>query len=249
MALAVVGLAVVQRLVPWRNRQKLNDVAGFIYAVIGVVYAVLLALVVIAVWEDREEAKYTTEREANALAEIFWLAHGIPETEGRQLQELTRSYARTVVDEEWPLMEQGRGADSSAWELLDEIRGSLQGWKPSREDEQVLYDLGLDRFHDLADARSLRLIEAEERLPAILWALMGFAGLVTVSFAYLFGLENALAHKVMVMALAGVIGLVIFTIGALETPFSGSARLSPAAFELVLDRFETSEMSTLRDNR
>src|SRR5215212_3392812 len=41
---ALVGLEVVQRLVPAQKRQEHNDVAGFLYAVVGVVYAVLLAL-------------------------------------------------------------------------------------------------------------------------------------------------------------------------------------------------------------
>jgi hypothetical protein len=45
--------------VPTEVRQKHNDVAGFIYAVLGVVYAVLLALVVIAVWEEFDAAKDT----------------------------------------------------------------------------------------------------------------------------------------------------------------------------------------------
>ena len=48
---AVAGLGAVQRLVPAARRQEHNDVAGFIYAVVGVIYAVLLALMVIAVWE------------------------------------------------------------------------------------------------------------------------------------------------------------------------------------------------------
>jgi hypothetical protein len=42
-----------------RRRQGHNDVAGFIYAVVGVIYAVLLALMVIAVWEDYEKARDT----------------------------------------------------------------------------------------------------------------------------------------------------------------------------------------------
>jgi membrane-bound ClpP family serine protease len=42
---------LVERLVPAESRQSHNDVAGFIYAALGVIYAVLLALVVIAVWE------------------------------------------------------------------------------------------------------------------------------------------------------------------------------------------------------
>jgi hypothetical protein len=105
---AVLGLALVQRLVPATIRKEHNEVAGFIYAALGVIYAVLLALVVIAVWEEFGRARVTVEGEANALAEIFWLAHRLPEPERHQLQELARSYAEEVVDKEWPLMEQGR---------------------------------------------------------------------------------------------------------------------------------------------
>jgi uncharacterized membrane protein len=71
MVFALVGLILVQRLVTSVQRQEHNEVAGFIYAVLGVVYAVLLALVVIAGWEDHELARETTEREANALSDIF----------------------------------------------------------------------------------------------------------------------------------------------------------------------------------
>ena len=49
---ALVGFELVQRLVPAVSRQRHNDVAGFIYAALGVIYAVLLALVVISVWEE-----------------------------------------------------------------------------------------------------------------------------------------------------------------------------------------------------
>src|SRR3712207_3015347 len=54
---AVAGLVLVQRLVPVTIRKEHNDVAGFIYAVVGGIYAVLMALVVIAVWEDFTEAR------------------------------------------------------------------------------------------------------------------------------------------------------------------------------------------------
>ena len=55
--LARVGFELVQRLVIADPRQRHNDVAGFIYAALGVIYAVLLALVVIAVWEERVVAE------------------------------------------------------------------------------------------------------------------------------------------------------------------------------------------------
>jgi hypothetical protein len=242
---ALGGLMMVQRVVPTTLRQAHNDVAGFIYAVVGIVYAVLLALMVIAVWEEHETAKATVHGEANELAEIFWLAHRFPEPEGRQLQELARSYARVVVDEEWPLMEQGRSSPR-AWVLLDEMRLSVQDLEVRTQADQVLFDRGLEQVQQLADARRIRLLEANEGLPAILWVVLIVGGIVTVGFTYLFGLENTRSHRLMVAALTGVIALVIFAIGTLEYPFSGGAQIGPEAFELVQDRFETSKLSDLR---
>jgi hypothetical protein len=249
---ALVGLMLVQRLVPARIRAEYNDVAGFVYAVLGVIYAVLLALVVIATWEEFGRARITVEAEANALAEIFWLAHQLPEPEGRELQELCRSYAEEVVNVGWPLMEQGRtpalersDETSRAWVLIDDIRASLQEIEPRTDTGVELYAEGLDQVQRLADARRTRLVQAEEGLPTVLWVVLIVGGIVVVGFAYLFGMENTGAHALMVASLAGVIALVLFTIAALDHPFSGGARIGPEAFELVLERFETSKLSDL----
>jgi hypothetical protein len=212
--IAVTGLTLVQRLVPLQLRKEHNDVAGFIYAVLGVIYAVLIALVVIAVWEDFAAARDTVEREASELDDVFRLAHSLPEPEGPQLQELARSYARVVVDEEWALMAQAR-TSPRAWELL------------------------------VADARNARLVEAGEGIPFVLWGVLAVGGILVVGFAYLFGLENTLVHNLMVGALALLISSVLFSIGVLEYPFSGDVRVSPEAFELVLERFERSKLSEL----
>jgi hypothetical protein len=250
---ALAGLEVVQRLVPATSRQPHNDVAGFIYAALGVIYAVLLALVVIAVWEEYDAANETVEQEANAVAEIAWLAHRLPEPEGAHIQELCRSYAQEVVDEEWPLMEQGEAPlltqveeTPAGWTLIDDIRANLQEFQPHTPADEQLYAEGLDQVQRLADARRMRLVAAEEGIPGVLWAVLIFGGVAAVGFTYLFGLENTWAHRLMVVTLASVIGLVLFTIGAMEHPFSGGARIGTEAFDLVLERFETSRLSDLQ---
>lgn len=237
---AVAGLAAVQRLVPAERRLEHNDVAGFIYAVVGVIYAVLLALVVIAAWEELETARATVRDEASALAEVFWLARRLPEPEGPRLQELARSYATVVAEEEWETMAQGAGSSPEAWARLDEMRLVAQDMEVDTLAGQVLFEQGLELVNELADARRARLVETEEGVPAVLWAVLAFGGAITVGFTYLFGLENTRTHRLMVAAVAGLIALVLFTIGALEYPFSGGTRIGPEAFELVLRRFETS---------
>jgi hypothetical protein len=243
----------VQRLVPATSRQRHNDVAGFIYAALGVIYAVLIALVVIAVWEEYDAASETVEQEANAVAEIVWLAHRLPEPEGTHIQELCRSYAEEVIHKEWPLMEQGQAplmtqtqGTPSGWTLIDEIRANLQEFQPHTPADEQLYAEGLDQIQRLADARRMRLVAAEEGIPGVLWAVLIFGGVAAIGFTYLFGLANTWAHRLMVFTLAAVIGLVLFTIGALEHPFSGGARIGTEAFDLILERFETSKLSDIR---
>ena len=250
--LALVGFELVHRLVPAVSRQRSNDVAGFIYAALGVIYAVLLALVVIAVWEEYQSAGETVEQEANATAEIFWLADQLPEPEGAHLQELARSYAEEVVHKEWPLMERGEqpsleqeGSTPSGWTIIDDIRASLQEYEPRSQAEEQLYAKGLDQIEALNDARRMRLVAAEEGVPRVLWSVLIFGGMAAVGFTYLFGLESTWAHRLMVVTLAAVIGLVLFTVSALGHPFEGGARIGTEAFNLILERFETSKLSDL----
>jgi hypothetical protein len=244
MLVAGGGLVLVERLMPARQRLRHNDVAGFVYAVLGVAYAVLLGLMVIAVWEEWNAATAATDQEASEVAEVFWLAHRLPEPEGRHLQELARSYVRTVVNEEWPLMERGR-VSPKAWAILDEIRNEIQRMKPTTETEQVLYEQGLQQVGELADARGERLLDAEQGVPAILWVVLIVGGVEVVGFTYLFGLESTTVHVLMVTSLTLVIALVLFTVAALDYPFKGDVRIGPDAFEQVLGRFESSKLSDL----
>ena len=194
---SLIGLELVQRLVPAVSRQRHNDVAGFIYAALGVIYAVLLALVVITAWEEYQAASETVEEEANATAEIFWLGYQLPEPEGTHLQELARSYAEEAVNKEWPLMAQGQAplmtqtrGTPAGWTIIDDIRVTLHGFEPHTKAEEQLYAEGQDQVGRLADARRTRLIASEEGVPGILWSVLIFGAIAAVGFTYLFGLES-----------------------------------------------------------
>ncbi len=148
---------------------------------------------------------------------------GLPE--GTHIQELCRYYAEEVSHKEWPLMEQGQAplmtqtqGTPSGWTLIDEIRANLQEFQPHTPADEQLYAEGLDQIQRLADARRMRLVAAEEGIPGVLWAVLIFGGVAAIGFTYLFGLANTWAHRLMVFTLAAVIGLVLFTIGALEHP-------------------------------
>jgi len=168
---AVGGLKLVQRLVPVAIRARHNDVAGCIYAVLGVVYAALVVWAVIAEWQDYDTAKATTESEANELDEIYFLAGQFSDPERAGVQDLARSYTRVVLEEEWPLMDQ-RETSPRASALVNELTMSVEDLDPRTGAEQTLYDQELTQVHDLADDRELRLLEGREGIPGILWIVL-----------------------------------------------------------------------------
>jgi len=82
-------------------------------------------------------------------------------------------------------------------------------------------------------------------VPTVLWVVLLVGGVEVVSFTYLFGLESTTAHVLMVTSLTLIIGLVLFTVAALDHPFEGDIRIGPDAFEQILERFESSKLSDL----
>jgi hypothetical protein len=234
---AVAGLLLVQRLSALHLREEHNDVTGFIYAALTVAYAVVLGFVLITVWERHETARVTADREGSELAAVYWLANQLPDSDRRQIQDLARSYAQVVIDEEWPMMQEGLSSPR-AWALMDQLRQSLQGFEPSTSAEEEVYAHGLSRVHDLEEARRLRLLNANTHIPTILWVVLLAGGVTTVSFTYLFGLKNTWVHTLMIAALTVVLTSILFTIYTLDNPFAGDSRISPEAFELDLQGFE-----------
>jgi len=67
IGLGLLGLFVVRRSVALATLEQHNDVAGFILAVVGVLYAVILGFVVVIVWEQFDTAQSNAHQEAITL--------------------------------------------------------------------------------------------------------------------------------------------------------------------------------------
>jgi hypothetical protein len=236
VALAVAGLAVVQRLVPLPLRQAHIAATGAIYAALYVMFGVTVGFSLLLVWQKYDAAQKAAESEAATVEEIYGLAGGFPEPERGRVQDLAASYARVVVEEEWPLMREGR-TSATAGDLADDLRESIQDFEPRMEAEQTRRSEGLTQLDDLDEHRALRLLEVREGLPPILWVVL-VGGVITVAFTYLFGMETPWLHMLAVAALTVIVTLILYTIAVLDYPFNGDLRVGPEAFELVLRGIE-----------
>src|SRR4051812_37915502 len=76
---SVVFFLLLRRNVDFRRLEQHNDVAGFIYSVIGVIYGVLIAFIVVVVWEHHTAAEQAVQNEANAVIQIYRDAEAFPD--------------------------------------------------------------------------------------------------------------------------------------------------------------------------
>ena len=80
-SIAVAGLLLVRRLTSLSLHEEHNAVAGFIYSVLGVAYAVVLGFVLISVWERYELASERVYQEADALVAVYFHANELPDSD------------------------------------------------------------------------------------------------------------------------------------------------------------------------
>ena len=235
--LAVAGALLVRRLVTVEVLERQNEVAGFIHAVIGVVYAVLLGFTALIVFEAYQKAHDRVEQEANELADLFRNAQAFPDDVRSELETQLRAYARLVVEKEWPAMAERRSSGET-WEAYNQLWRTYQRFRPQNEYENAWYAQSLTRLNQLGDRRRLRLLSSQTGVPGVMWAVLLGTGVITIGFSFLFGTRHAAAQILMTAGLAMTIGLVLFSILALDHPFAGIARVKPDAFHQLADIFD-----------
>ena len=236
--LAVAGTLLARRWVGVEVLKLNNEVAGFIYAVIGVVYAVLLGFTAIIVWEQYDKAQAGVDQEANELADLYRNAQTFPDGVRRELETRLRTYARLVVEKEWPAMVE-RKSSPETWEAYNQLWRTYHLYQPENEHQRIWYAQSLAKLNQLGDQRRLRLLSSRsEGVPGVMWVVLLGAGVVTIGFSFLFGTKSATAQLLMTAGTAMVIALVLLSILAMQHPFAGITRVHPDAFAQLAEIFD-----------
>ena len=247
--LAVAGTVLARRWVSVEILKLNNEVAGFVYGVIGVLYAVLLGFTAIIVWEQFDNAQEGVDQEANELADLYRDAQAFPDDIRKELETLLRAYPKLVVEKEWPAMAE-RTSSPEAWGVYNELWRTYQRFQPQNDHERTWYAQSLTKLNQLGDQRRLRLLSSRsEGIPVVMWVALLGAGGITIGFSFLFGTRSAAAHVLMTSALAMTIAVVLVSILALEEPFRGITRVDPDAFEQVAKIFDVWSRSGFGQSR
>ena len=240
VAAALGAMLYVRRKIGVAKLLLNNEVAGFKFATLGVVYAVLLAFVVVAVWERYEAAETAVEREGDAVLDLHAVSYGLGEQEGRAIRGLLQQYVASVVGSEWPAMADGR-ADPSVAKAFREAAGAVVRLQPETLRDQELYAHALGLLSTVSDSRRQRLAAAEGALPGVMWLVLAFGAAVTVGYTAFFGARNVVAQGLMTAALSLMVMVVFFLTVLLNYPFTGDVRIGPDRFRDVLVQMQADD--------
>lgn len=233
--LAIGGALLFHRLVPHNVLVEHNEIAGFVFAVVGVVYAVLLAFLAIAVWENFEGGEQRTYEEASRLVAVYRKCDLFPQV--HVLRAEIAAYVRTIVEREWPQMRHGRH-DPQAEAMAEHIAFAVRHLRVSTPAQQNVHAAMVQSIDQALVDRDYRTSEASVGVSTFLWFILFIGAAATIIFAYFFAYKNRWALISIVGMLAFMLGLVLFLTAAVDYPFRGQIRVEPEAFLNALHHFQ-----------
>jgi hypothetical protein len=225
---------LVDFVLPRDVRAQHNELAGFILAVIGVVYAVLLAFVAIGAWERFEGAERSTYHEAGMITIVYRDAGSFPT--GHKLRAALRAYVERVAFDEWPKMQRGERS-VEARQTLEAVDLDVRQLPVNTPEEQSIQQRMLDAMDQALTDRDARISMDATGINNVMWFVLVAGAFTTMAFTYLFGFKHTVMQQLMIGLLAFLIGLVLFMTLALDFPFRGALTVGPEAFENALHVF------------
>lgn len=229
---SVAGLVAFRAVVPAAALRAASSELGNYLQTLGSVYAVLLAFIVVIVWNQFNEARGLIEREASALVDLHRTASGLPPDTRAEIQAGLVRYVDAVLEDEWHAMHTGNEAViERVGHRLDEVWLAVHRCRPADSCQHTVYGEVLSHFNELADLRTSRLSAARARVPTSMRILLYTGAVLVTGSVYLVHIPELWLHAIITAALAGAIGHILYLIIDLDDAFEGDSQISRAAFE------------------
>lgn len=233
--LAMTGPVLIRRRVSLERLTTNNEIAGFKFATVGVIYAVLIAFAVIVVWERFNDGEAAVLQEAGAAATLYRLTTKTA-TEDTAERRALSNYLRLAIDRDWPQMaKESESADVTL--ALDRLYAATM----TLADKGILAQSTLSeifrQLDTITQARRTRLHLASGIVPDILWIVLFSGAFLTIAFTFFFGTENLSAQVMMTGILSIIVCMGLLVIVTIDHPFAGPVHIESDPLQKVLDDF------------
>lgn len=236
MSAAVIsgfGFLLFMRIGSGVRKEERNDVTSIHFSMVGVLYAILLAFVVVVAWEQFNSAAASTQTEVTRLSNLWRDAGGLEPHDREVTRANLTTYLRDVIDEEFETMRDGE-ASPVARRAYEKVWVGYYDITPRDGAASEFFAESLSRLNDLGEARRLRLLASQSTIPVPLWILLVGGGFFTITWLYLFWMDSIRLQFILIASVGGFTGFILFLIYALQHPFDGDVAVSSDVYRDLL---------------
>src|ERR1700704_2375530 len=170
-AATITAMLLVRRRAPEGSYFTDGDRASGVFGVLAGGFAIFAGFIIFLAFTTYDQSRSGAEAEALTVVQQFETAQLLPPAVRDRMSGEIVCYGRTVVHQEWPQMQAGKGGDTiNPWAIA--LFRSLELANPKSASEQAAYSKWLDQTPDREAGRSDRLHGAEGIIPTPIWLLL-----------------------------------------------------------------------------
>jgi hypothetical protein len=235
VGVALLLLLIIRLCCHYQVRQRHNDVASAVFNRAGAIHGIILAFVVIVLWQQYDKAYEDALNEGTEARELYRDLSLYPKKDQVRdaLQSLSK-FIHLVVADEYPAMRQMKTSPATE-KAMNALWADTLKINPQTPQEQILYTKIIRTLESLSKLRGQRLIDMETSLPPMIWGALIAGSLVTLLFSTLFGAEKLWLHALLTSMFAIIIATTYFLIIELDYPFMGGICVEPTSYNLLLE--------------
>ena len=212
-----------------------NTVVSAVLSCFGVFYGLLLGLLAVAAYENRNGVEDVVSREAMYLLGFYGdLEASYPPEVAQELRMLLREYVEATIKKDWPIQARG-GIPRAGSAVILRINRRLRSFEPKSDRERLVHEHVLLSWDHPRELRRQRMYAVSTGLPNILWYVVLMGAVLTIVFVYLFDLRFlniVFLGGILSFFIATVIGVIL----VLDRPLQGPRAVTPQPFEMMLER-------------
>jgi len=198
--------------------------------VIAGVFGLLLAFLIISMYESNKNAAESVDKEANALVSILLASQQLDNA--ALIRKEVQVYTETLLNQQWPAMV--AGDLQTAWKLEPEMINPLykviQKSKSTTGDENKFYETLPLLLQDLTTVHRLRLLQSDFHLPVQFWMIIVLMTFFTICFLSYMNPWQGLHSFAPVLLPCVIISLSLALMILLHFPFLGPFAVADRPF-------------------
>ncbi len=218
----LAGSLGVQKLLRLNVNAEEREVAINLMQVVAAYVGIMIAFAAVEVWQDFTKTDQAVSEEAATASQLYQdLTIFGPET--RPARVALRNYAISIVRDEWPMLSQGKGSETTE-RALQKFFNEVGKLDPADNRASAIYGEMLGKLSALVDYRQDRIVASKAGIPPVLWMIALVGGLLTIAYASAF--TPTRYNVFMTAGIALTLGLVFLFILTVDYPFKGEFSVS-----------------------